>query len=237
MILVTALGPLVATLLIGTSTFVAVALVGRCALLGRRCVWLMRMSLAVVTGVVGVVVLASPSAAHTELVSLDPAEGARLDQVPRRLTLEFSEAMDPELSTVTLRVDGGSPTTLDVVSGRSPSTLVASVPPSLAADPGTGSRWRAAFRVVSSDGHPVAGESSFTVRATDTTPPGGTVSEGALETPESSDEEPSGEGQASEPAQARGFRWAPAAIGASVLALVLLSVLAIARLIRRDDDG
>ncbi|QWC85719.1 copper resistance protein CopC [Nocardioidaceae bacterium] len=189
--------------------------------------------LAMTCGVLTVVLLGAPAAAHTDLISVDPADGLRLDRAPRQLVLEFSEEMNPRLSTVTLAVDGGDPTQLELANGRSPSTLVATVPASQAAEPGDASRWRAAFRVVSTDGHPVAGETSFTVLPADnpdeqgarpTSPtPQGQEAETMEQIPETDEED-------------GGVPWLLVVAPAVVLGVLLLVVMAAMRLLRRDEE-
>ncbi|QBX57269.1 copper resistance protein CopC [Nocardioides seonyuensis] len=186
--------------------------------------------LAAMVGVVTACLLAGPAAAHTDLISVDPADGAGLEKVPSELTLEFSEEMDPGLSTVTVQVDGGAPTTLEVTAGRSASILVATVPSSLAAQPGTVSRWRSAFRVVSKDGHPVAGESSFTVRTADAPREERTSAAPTPAGEEAHTSPPSGGDDSDIP-------WGLVAAAVAVLSLLLLTVLAAVRLLKRDPDA
>ena len=130
------------------ATLLALYLISRGALVSRRgmrsrVAWPAR--LAILCGVMGAVLFGAPAAAHTDLISVDPADGSRLDQPPRQIVLEFSEEMNPELSTVTLGIDGGDFTDLDLAIGRSPSTLVVAVPASLVAEPGAASRWRSGW--------------------------------------------------------------------------------------------
>ncbi|MBU2074922.1 MAG: copper resistance protein CopC [Actinobacteria bacterium] len=188
-------------------------------------------TLAMACGALSVVLLGAPAAAHTDLISVDPADGSRLDRAPRQLVLEFSEEMNPGLSTVTLAVDGGEPTRLELAAGRSPSMLVATVPASQVAEPGETSRWRAAFRVVSADGHPVAGESSFTVLVADI-PDGQQAS--PTPTPQGSDTDTTR--SAPEPDEEQGgVPWLLIAIPGAVLGLILLVVVAVRRLLGRDE--
>ncbi len=100
-----------------------------------------------------------PAAAHTDLVSSDPADGSTVERIPRRITLTFNEAMDPRLAAVTVAIAGGATTLADVTSGDDPTVLVARV--------GTAVELRGAarvsFRVTSADGHPVQGTFMFRV--------------------------------------------------------------------------
>jgi copper resistance protein C len=195
-----------------------------------------RSVMTLVVGVFFVCLLGVPAFAHTDLISVDPADTARLAQVPGEVTLEFSEEMNPELSTATLQVDDSAPTTLDLANGRSASTLVATVPASMTVEPDAVSRWRVAYRVVSADGHPVAGESTFTVRRTDV--PSEDPSGGPSST------EDTGEGSEGAAAPTRnaedretGIPWALVALPVGVLILLLLAVLAVMRLLKLDQDA
>ncbi len=99
--------------------------------------------------------LASPASAHAELVASTPANGARLDQAPARVQMRFTE-------TVNL-IPGGIRLVDDTGAGvRTPEPAVAghTVTWSMPADLAEGS-YVVSWRVVSSDGHPVAGAFSF----------------------------------------------------------------------------
>lgn len=104
----------------------------------------------------------SPASAHTALVESDPAAGATLSEAPATIDLTFTEQISPDLSAVTLRVDGAKAVTLELGSGARPEVVRASVPAGVA-----GESWTVAYRVVSGDGHPVTGELSFSVAAPD----------------------------------------------------------------------
>lgn len=106
---------------------------------------------------------AYPAAAHTYLVSTDPASGATVDVVPRQIRLEFTEEVELEFADATVSVDGGA--AYGVVSERDGRALVVNVPPGAAdgqpADsPGL---WEVGYRVTAGDGHPITGSYQFTV--------------------------------------------------------------------------
>ncbi|MCD2469039.1 copper resistance protein CopC [Streptomyces sp. MBT42] len=107
---------------------------------------------------------APPAAAHTDLVSSSPARGASLDRPPTAIRLTFSNEMTERYAKVALTAPDGS--AADVagldVSGR---TATLPVEPGLAA--GT---YTVGYRVVSADGHPVAGSFAFTVERPGPTP-------------------------------------------------------------------
>jgi len=98
---------------------------------------------------------------HAALLSSIPADDARLTTAPQSIRLVFSEPVVAELSSIVLTGPNGSTSSLRV-----------------AADPGDGKvltgpvaalpsgRHRVAWRIVSADGHPVAGTFSFLLTQT-----------------------------------------------------------------------
>ena len=119
---------------------------------------------------------AAPAPAHSALVSVVPADQAVLDSGPTELVLTFNEDINPRFVQVALTRSGSVvPTEAATVSGR--------VVRSALTAPGPGG-YRMAYRVVSADGHPISGETSFTVRGATapgtippaTAPPAGSAS-------------------------------------------------------------
>ena len=101
---------------------------------------------------------------HAKLVSVSPPDGAPLVQPPSEIVLTFDEPMPPEFAQVVLTRDGA---TVAVAPPKaSGSTLSAAV----TGTSGPGS-YRIAWRATSDDGHPVSGESAFTVGAPPTAAP------------------------------------------------------------------
>ncbi|MBE7699836.1 copper resistance protein CopC [Oerskovia sp. Sa1BUA8] len=106
-------------------------------------------------GVVGAV----PAQAHDRILSSDPADGAQLDAAPAALTMTFSTeplAVEPQVvvtDTAGTVVAQGAPT-IEGTSATFP------WPAEL-----TGDTYTVAWRVVSSDGHPIEGTFSFAVAA------------------------------------------------------------------------
>lgn len=102
------------------------------------------------------------AAAHANWVKTSPDHGATLDSLPAEATVSFSEA--PTKADVVLRDPDGT------VHGLSPRVNGATVTVQL---PATGPRgdYTLSYRVVSADGHPVSGSTTFTV----TTGPAPTV--------------------------------------------------------------
>lgn len=96
---------------------------------------------------------AGPAAAHASLVSTDPADGSSVEAMPQQVTLTFNEPVGQPAVVVTAP-DGTR------VSGTA-SSLDSTVTATLKGDAQKG-RYTLAYRVVSVDGHPIAGETTFT---------------------------------------------------------------------------
>jgi methionine-rich copper-binding protein CopC len=98
-----------------------------------------------------------PAAAHSLLLSSNPAANAVLTTSPTSVTLRFNNRIEKRLSRVRLVDEHGAvaaaPTTR--AQDQSAETLVAAVPP-LA--PGA---WRVEWQVFSTDGHVVNGSYQF----------------------------------------------------------------------------
>lgn len=172
---------------------------------------------------------AAPAEGHTDFIGADPSDGADLSVVPSTVRLEFSDPMDPGLSTVTMQMGDGRAASVEVSGGDQRSVLVATIPSSLRPDGGSTTRWTVRFRVVSRDGHPVVGSTSFVVRTREV--------ERASSTPAA----PPTTGDTSPPrmdADADDGRtaWPLLAVGLGVLALLVLGVGTVIRLGRRDPD-
>ena len=126
----------------------------------RRAVVVVLLAAAALVGAAG------PAFAHSRLEGSDPPDGAGLDVGPARVVLTFDEDMPPGFDTLSvIGPDGkawqdGEVTT----SGSTVSVAVAPLGP-------TG-RYQVGYRVVSADGHPVEGSTSFTLTKAGTgTPP------------------------------------------------------------------
>jgi methionine-rich copper-binding protein CopC len=97
---------------------------------------------------------AGPAAAHASLVSQTPAKGSTVRVAPQRVVLRFDERIRTPSAVVVTdpsgdRVDRGQTAVLDDTA----TVRVAVV------EPGD---YTVAYRVVSADGHPAAGRTSFT---------------------------------------------------------------------------
>ena len=147
-----------------------------------------------------------PASAHSSEVLTNPDDGARLESLPAEATMAFGEA--PETADVVLASPDGKVHKL-------PSKIVGTVvlvrvPPS-----GPRGMYKLSYRVVSADGHPISGSSTFTITTGPT--PSTPVSQTPAESASSTD-------------QARGWL-VPVAIGLGVLGFV--AMVLVARSVRR----
>jgi len=110
-------------------------------------------------GLVGVAVAlapAAPAAAHASLVETDPAEGQVLSESPRVARLMFDETVSATAGGVQMYDARGK--VVDSKASAHDAVLTVDVPDTL--DEGT---YVVSWRVVSADGHPVAGALTFSV--------------------------------------------------------------------------
>jgi copper transport protein len=98
---------------------------------------------------------ASGAWAHAALVAVEPASGSIVAAAPKTVELRFDEAVTPGAIRL---IDGAGRTRDDVRVGASGETVSVELPPDL--PQGT---VVVSYRVVSQDGHPVAGSVSFSV--------------------------------------------------------------------------
>ena len=103
------------------------------------------------------VISATSAAAHAELIRITPEPNARLTTAPIEVVLEFSEPVSASFATVLVTTAGGT-----VVTRGKPAVVGARITQALSPRLDAGA-YRVAFRVVSADGHPVTGESGFTL--------------------------------------------------------------------------
>jgi copper transport protein len=103
------------------------------------------------------VVTAPPAAAHAELVSTEPGEGARLAQAPDRITLRFTEPVS--LGSGYARLVQADGTVHETDAALDGATLTITPRGELPDDRG----YLVTYRVISADSHPIAGAFSFTV--------------------------------------------------------------------------
>ena len=111
-------------------------------------------------GLVAVVLLASPAAAHATLVSVSPTNGATLTAAVAKVTFTFDEDIRSPSTIVITGPDGhrASHGATSVVDNT------VSVAATMRPRPQDVGRYVVAYRVVSADGHVVTGESTFQYR-------------------------------------------------------------------------
>jgi copper transport protein len=113
---------------------------------------------------------AAPALAHAQLESSTPADGTVVEDAPAAATLTFDEHVRPIDGATRLTLPDGTSTTLEAHSRDD--EVLAALPSDL--PEGT---YALSYRVVSADGHPVAGTLDFSVGAPSTPP--ATTSDGA----------------------------------------------------------
>lgn len=111
---------------------------------------------------------ASPALAHDQLIGSNPKNGAKLDKQPEWLELEFSGNIQDIGTEIQVMHDGKDVSAGEItIEGRK-------VTSALPDDLGPGD-YKVVWRVVSSDGHPISGDLTFTIN--DSNAAGGTTSE------------------------------------------------------------
>lgn len=99
--------------------------------------------------------VAAPAAAHSELRSSIPVAGEQLDCAPQQIVLEFNEGV--QLTALRLYGGNGDEIALPRRAIREASSETIDLPP---LGPG---EFRAEWRIISADGHPVGGVIPFSV--------------------------------------------------------------------------
>lgn len=99
------------------------------------------------------------AAAHAQLKSSNPADGAQLKTAPKQITLQFGESVDAGFATVTvLGPDGKSH--WEAGKAQADSAKVSAPLRPL----GPKGRYVIKYRVLSADGHPVSGSVTFSLQ-------------------------------------------------------------------------
>ncbi|WP_168176529.1 copper resistance CopC family protein [Williamsia sp. 1135] len=102
---------------------------------------------------------AGPAAAHSSLVSSNPAADSVLEQPPTSIELVFNQDISESFATIAVRDGTDAQVEVSAPSVAGP-VVTARLPAGLAAGGFT-----VGYRVVSADGHPITGEFTFTVAA------------------------------------------------------------------------
>jgi len=111
------------------------------------------------------VVSAAPASAHAELVRITPRANAQLTTAPAKVVVQLNEPVSKSFATVVVTSADG----VNVVRGTptfSGGTVTQALRPGLLSG-----IYRIAYRVSSNDGHPVTGESRFTLTLISTAGP------------------------------------------------------------------
>lgn len=124
---------------------------------------------------VGLLAPATPAAAHNVLVSSVPEDGARVDQSPDAIELEYNEVVSTEYAQVAVTGSDGNPWQQGDprVEGGTVTQPVKPLPDDT---------YTVAWRVVSSDGHPIDGSYEFQVGTGEPAPDGSDDSDGSAAT-------------------------------------------------------
>lgn len=123
----------------------------------RVTVWVAVLGL--LLGVLSTIIGVATADAHASLKLATPADGAQLTSAPRDVVLVFDEPVSTSFATVTVTGPSGS-----AIEGRA-QVVGDTVTQPLAGGLSSGT-YTVAFRVVSDDGHPVSGQSRFTLSLT-----------------------------------------------------------------------
>ena len=113
-----------------------------------------------ILAMLSLLLIVSPVRAHAELDSSDPSDGASLTSAPDVLSFTFGEQVLEQGNAVTL-TDVASGSRLEVGPVQVEGNMVSVSWP----DQSPAGEFRAAYRVVSADGHPIEGSITFTVEA------------------------------------------------------------------------
>lgn len=182
-------------------------------------VWALLAALLVIFALT--VAAASPAHAHDALQGSDPAAGSTLDALPAQLTLTFSAEIADDEGASVVEVTDAAGTTL-VAGAPTAHDNVLTQPLEGAASGAVTVLWK----VVSSDGHPISGEFSFTVAGAPAPTPTatGTTTPAPTETSEPTPTAAPTPTVTSEPAASDGAGVLPWAI-AGLLALALVGAI------------
>lgn len=127
------------------------------------------LTLLLLTGLLGLFIGVVPASAHSRLLSITPADGAKLPQSPTEVVLTFNEPVNPQFVTVRITdSEGGNVVGQDATAQGAKVTLPVS-------DPIAAGTYNVVYRVVSADSHPISGSTSFTVGGNPQAPPASTT--------------------------------------------------------------
>ncbi|WP_433375795.1 copper resistance CopC family protein [Actinoplanes sp. CA-142083] len=119
---------------------------------------------AVVAGVLAAAGLATPAFADAALRETTPRDGATVAEAPGEVRFTFNEDLQERFTTVKVTRPGGTAVVVDKAVTDGP-TVTQPLPGTL--EPG---QYTVAFRIVSADGHPVSGKTTFRVQVPPASP-------------------------------------------------------------------
>lgn len=111
------------------------------------------------------VIRAAPASAHAKLATVTPAADARLTTPPTQVVVTFADPVNASFATVVVTTAAG----VSVARGE-PTVQAGTITQPLSPNMLSGT-YRIAYRVTSEDGHPVTGESRFTLTLNPTASP------------------------------------------------------------------
>jgi methionine-rich copper-binding protein CopC len=129
--------------------------------------------LAVVLAGAALALIAGPATAHSELISVSPADGSTITSAPTQVVLTFNENVIAIGDQVSVRDASGA-----LVSDGNPTVVDSTVTQPLKTLTYNGS-YSITYRIVSADGHPVESNLSFTLNAPGLVTPTASASPGA----------------------------------------------------------
>ncbi len=119
----------------------------------------MNTPLVVALTAAGLMLAGAPAQAHARLVNADPADHAVV-AAPKRLTLHFSEKLEPKFSGFMLMKADGSAVAMTIAAPGPDRTVMEGAPAGTLAPGG----YKVAWHAVAADGHKTQGLLDFTVR-------------------------------------------------------------------------
>jgi methionine-rich copper-binding protein CopC len=189
----------------------------------RRLVRVITVFAAVLT-FAALLLVAGPASAHDQLLSSDPKDGATLDEHPASISLTFSSApLDTGIEVALVGPDGVTAQGQDIQVDDKVVTA------QLAGDLPAG-RYDVAWHVVSSDGHPIDGEFSYTVEAA-AEPTASPSGEATQEAEPTEDATPATEVEPTEPSELAGAGNGAGTSGLAVTGGIVAAVLVVLGLV------
>lgn len=175
--------------------------------------------------------LAVPAAAHSQLVSSSPADGAVVAVAPTEVAFTFDEDLLPGVDTIAVSDDEGN-----VVSSVKvePDGNVVRAPWPADLPDGT---YQAAYRIVSADGHPVSGAILVTIDRAASSSPAPSGSAASAAGPSTAASAPAAAPSATSTSASPGGTPIALVGAVTLLALVLAGGLLWAGRRRRDGGG